>query len=86
MSIKNCIEDARFLWNAKRYESAFALALIAVAATSKKVFPNEGDGKSFESFLVQGWFEKMHVEFRGKMHSINHIFYKWFRCELIHEG
>lgn len=26
------------------------------------------------------------VEFRGELHSIPHIFYKWLRCELVHEG
>jgi len=26
------------------------------------------------------------IEFRNELHSIPHIFYKWFRCELVHEG
>ncbi len=28
----------------------------------------------------------VNVEFREELHSIPHIFYKWLRCELVHEG
>jgi hypothetical protein len=28
----------------------------------------------------------MQVEYRGEVHPMCHIFYKWFRCNLIHEG
>ncbi len=36
--------------------------------------------------MRQGWFERISVEYRGELHPVYHIFYKWFRCELIHEG
>jgi len=26
------------------------------------------------------------VEFRDEVHTIPHILYKWFRCELVHEA
>ena len=87
MSIKCHLEDAEFLWKSERLEGAFALVLIAVAATSRRVFPRPiGDQKAFEDFLDQGWFKNIHVEYREELHQMRHIFYKWFRCELIHEG
>ncbi|MGA2205953.1 MAG: hypothetical protein ABSG10_04395 [Terracidiphilus sp.] len=81
------MEDAQILWNAGRLEGAFVSALIAVAATARRSFPSQkSDRQAFEDFLDQGWFKKMHVEYRGDLHPMCHIFYKWFRCELIHEG
>jgi hypothetical protein len=87
MSIRNRLEDAELLWKSGRLEGAFVLALVAVSATARRKFPRPiGDQQAFEDFLDQGWFKKMHVEYRGELHQIRHIFYKWFRCELIHEG
>jgi hypothetical protein len=87
MSIKNRLEDAEFLWKSGRLEGAFVMALIAVAATARRTFPEaKGDRQAFEDFLSQGWFKRLSVEYRGEVHPIYHIFYKWFRCELIHEG
>lgn len=86
MSIINRVEDALFLWEQGRYEGAFLSALVAVAATARKVYPNKGDRDRFEQFLKQGVFARISVEYRGECHPLNHIFYKWFRCELIHEG
>jgi hypothetical protein len=87
MSIQNRLEDAQVLWNAGRLEGAFVSALIAVAVTARRTFPNQkGDRQAFEDFLRQRWFERISVEYRGEVHPVYHIFYKWFRCELIHEG
>jgi len=86
MSIRSRLEDAQTLWESGRREGAFVLALIAVAATARRKFPNQGDREAFENFLRQGWFERLSVEYRGEAHPVYHIFYKWFRCELLHEG
>jgi hypothetical protein len=87
MSIRSRLEDAQLLWNAGRLEGAFVSALIAVAATARRTFPNKkGDREVFEDFLRKEWFERISVEYRGEAHPVYHIFYKWFRCELIHEG
>jgi hypothetical protein len=87
MSIRNRLEDAELLWKSGRLEGAFVLALIAVAATSRRVFPYPiGDQRAFEDFPDQGLFRRMSAEFRGELHQMRHIFYKWFRCNLIHEG
>jgi hypothetical protein len=86
VSIRSRIEDALFLWNAGRLEGAFVSVLIATAATAKRTFPKKGDRQAFEDFLHQGWFERISVEYRGEIHPMYHIFYKWVRCELVHEG
>jgi hypothetical protein len=86
MSIRKRVDDALFLWNHNRLEGAFLSALIAVAATSRRQFPNQGDRQAFEDFLKQGVFERISVEYHGQIHHVYHIFYKWFRCQLVHEG
>lgn len=86
MSIRDLVTDAESLRRAGRWEGAFALALISVGATSKRAFPEKSDRQAFEDFLQYGWFKRMQIEFRGELHPINHVFYKWFRCELVHVG
>ena len=88
MSIKARIEDALILYQNGRYEGAFLNALVAVAATSRLEIPDRsvGDRECFEKFLNKKYRGIISVEFRGKQHSVPHIFYKWFRCELVHEG
>lgn len=87
MSIRNRLEDAQLLWRSGHLEGAFLSALVAVAATSRRKFPKPiKDIDAFERFLNQGWFARLSVEYRGEAHPMFHIFYKWFRCELAHEG
>jgi hypothetical protein len=87
MSIRSRIDDAVFLWKHNRFEGAFLSVLAAVSATSRRQFPKPiGDRKAFEDFLKQGVFERIGVEYRGEVWPIYHIFYKWFRCQLTHEG
>ena len=87
MSIQSRIDDALFLWEQGRLEGAFLSALVAVAATSRRLFPQPcRDSQAFENFLRQGIFERISVEYRGGLHPVHFIFYKWFRCELAHEG
>lgn len=89
MSIRARVEDAEFLWQHERYEGAFLSALSAVAATSRLRYPDRKatkDGDAFRKFLKGGKGGELGVEFRGDVHSIEHIFYKWLRCELVHEG
>ena len=89
MSIVARIEDAQLLWHSGRHEGAFLSALIAVAATSRLRFPDRkamNDGDAFEAFLKSTHDVRLSVEFRGELHSIERIFYKWLRCELVHEA
>ena len=86
MGIRSRVDDALFLWNHNHVEGAFLSALIAVAATSRRQFPNHSDRQAFEDFLKQGVFERISVEYRNQSHPVYHIFYKWFRCQLVHEG
>jgi hypothetical protein len=88
MSIHARIEDALFLYQNGRYEGAFLNALIAVAATARRESPvsSIGDRECFETFLDKRQRGIMKIEYRGDLHTVPHIFYKWFRCELVHEG
>ena len=86
MSIRSRIDDAEFLWNHNRIEGAFLSALVAVASTAKRKYPKQTDRKAFEDFLKQDIFERWSVEYRGELHPMYSIFYKWFRCELAHKG
>ncbi len=87
MSIKTRVDDALFLYDNGRHEGAFLNALLAVAASAKKAFPDlTGDRDRFERFLEGHWRGVTTIEFRGECHTIPRILYKWFRCELVHEG
>jgi hypothetical protein len=89
VSIRSRIEDALFLWQNGRYEGAFLSALVAVAATSRRQYPDRKkmrDREAFEQFLKDAHSIRINVEYRGECHPIEHIFYKWLRCELVHEG
>ncbi len=84
--IKSRINDAIFLWDNERKESAFLLAVVSVAALSKQRYPYDKDGdafgKTFQDFRKIG----TSIEFRGQQVPIETIFYKWIRCNLVHEG
>lgn len=111
MSIKQQIEDAQFLVANGRKIGALMLLMLAIAASSRKMFPKPtrswadpnkemGDAEAFKLFLggrirklLFGSLETPEagesgfmVKFRGKQSQLEHIFYKYYRCELIHEG
>ncbi|MGD1277429.1 MAG: hypothetical protein ABR964_09415 [Tepidisphaeraceae bacterium] len=89
MSVQARVDDALLLWKSGRREGAFLTALVAVAATARKRFPDRkavGDRDAFERFLRTAHSVRLSAEYRGECHPIEHIFYKWFRCELVHEG
>jgi hypothetical protein len=87
MSIANRLADARYLWKAGRVEGAFLNVLVATAAAARTVFPDEkSDRRAFELFVASTSRAKVAVEFRGQLHSIEHILYVWLRCELVHDG
>lgn len=89
MSIRARIEDAMFLWQSGRQEGALLSALVAVAATSRRRFPNRkavSDREAFERFISAAHTVHLSVEYRGEVHSIEHVLYKWLRCELVHQG
>jgi hypothetical protein len=83
------VKDATLLWKNGRRDGAFLMALVAVAATARKRYPDRqstGDREAFERFLDSAHTVRLSVEFRGECHPIEHVFYKWFRCQLVHEG
>ncbi|MGA2624770.1 MAG: hypothetical protein ABSF91_13000 [Bacteroidota bacterium] len=89
MGIKARIEDALFLWQNGRKEGAFLSALVAVASTARRIYSDRkavGVREAFEQFLTASNSIRISVEYRGELYTIEHIFYKWLRCELVHEG
>ena len=85
--IRKRTEDALFLWDNGRRDGAFLIALVAVAAVSRLRYPQLTDRDAFEKFLQDSHTVKITgVEFRGKSVPIEHVFYKWLRCQLVHEG
>ena len=89
MSLRARIQDAVMLWENGRREGAFLSALIAVAATSRRRYLDRQavrDREAFERFLTDAISVRLSVEYRGECHAIEHVLYKWLRCELVHEG
>lgn len=84
--INRRIEDADFLWKHGRKESAFLLVLVAIASISRLRYPSLKDGDAFRMVLKDFRTISIRVEYRGQLESIEQIFYKWVRCQLIHEG
>lgn len=102
MSIRARIEDGIALYAAGRAEGALLSVLVAVAATSRRRRPLKTpsrrkpgkemlDGEAFEAFLGEEMVnvcrvQNYNIHFRGKMHRLEHVLYKWLRCELAHAG
>jgi len=86
MSARARVEDAVLLWNNGRLEGAFLNALIAVAATARRRYPDRKDRDAFVGFLTDAMSVRLSVEYRGECQPVEYIFYKWLRCELVHEG
>jgi hypothetical protein len=90
MTVRRRVDDALALHQAGRFDGALLSALVAAAATARREIPDRvvGDRECFETFLgkSKACQHILAVEYRGEPHSIPHIFYKWLRCELVHEG
>lgn len=83
------VEDARILWSAERREGALLCVLVAIAARAREADgpgPRTSDRESFESYLAQCLPWRLSVEYRGRLETIEHVFYKWLRCHLVHEA
>jgi hypothetical protein len=101
VSIKTRIEDAEFLWSQGRKEGSWVQALIAAAATARKRYPKPiPDNQAFKSFICDiasiivtgstGGPSPAHFRFysdnRGEHRTLEDIFYKELRCNLVHEA
>ena len=86
MSIENRIADAELLWKNDHKDGAFLCALVAIAGTARKRYPKDKDNAAFTRFLGDCSNVRLNVEFRGQLQSIEMIFYKFMRCEIVHEG
>jgi len=102
MSIRERIEDAGILYSVGRAVGALLSTLVAVAATSRRRRPEGtlsasgrnkpmGDREAFEAFLADEMRSicgvvNYNILYQGKMHRIEHVFYKWLRCNLAHKA
>lgn len=102
MSIRDRIQETSLLLLLDRPAGALRSLLAAVGATSRRRYPTTtpsrrkpgkmmGDGEAFETFLADERpsicrVTNYNIEFRGEMHRLEHVLYKWLRCELVHGG
>jgi len=86
-SVQDRIDDALALWRAERREGAFLLAIVAVVVRARQDFPRPmREGESFRRYVESIFPARISVEYRGKLWSIEDIFYTWFRCEIVHRA
>jgi hypothetical protein len=97
MSVRARIEDAETLWRSGRKEGAWALALIAAAATSRKRYPRPTpDNQAFKAFirdvmptLVSGRSVDQSTPNPRIVFAetpLEDIIYQHLRCNLLHDG
>jgi hypothetical protein len=86
VTILDRIEDANLLWRNGRKEGALLSVLIAVAAAATSKYPTLGDRERFEKYVRESSNVRLSVEFRGDIHPLETVFYKFLRCELVREG
>lgn len=65
---------------------ALLSVLVATAAVARQAYPKLGDHAGFEALLRSSHGRRISVEFRGQQVDIDHLLYKWLRCQLVHEG
>jgi hypothetical protein len=86
-SIEERVDDATVLWEAGRYEGAFLLAIVALIARARQDFPKPmSEGAILRRYIESRVATRLSVEYRGTQWPIEDVFYKWFRCEIVHAG
>lgn len=86
MSAEDRLVDAQRLWAAGRREGALLLVMVALAASARRSHPGATDRDSFVTFLKSHHAWTISVEFRGDQWDLDALFYKWLRCQLVHEA
>ena len=85
--IEERIDDAQILWNAGRCQGALLLALLAVVARPRQDFAKPiPEGESFRRFVESRFLTRTSLEYHGELWPLERVFYKWFRCAIVHEG
>ena len=86
-SLQERVDDARLLWRHGHREGGFLMAIVAVVARARLEFPEPmGEGEAFRRLVESRFPVRLSVEYLGKQWPIESIFYKWFRCEIVHKG
>ena len=86
-SVQDRIDDALALWRVERREGAFLLAIVAVVVRARQDFPKPmRESESFRRYVESAFPMRLSTEYRGKLWTIEDIFYTWFRCEIVHSA
>ena len=93
-NFKWLLDDAIELYKMNRKDSAILLLLCAVDALARlDDLHNENVGERFEKFLTKKirrpgrpQIHNIEVPKKKKLHTFEHIIYKFIRCPFIHEG
>jgi len=85
--LKEIVKTAAFNRQQGHIFGAMTLALVAFAATGRKRYPHPQyrDGDSFCKF-GQETLPPFVMSFKGELLPLEHILYKLYRCELVHEA
>lgn len=67
-------------------EGSLLMALVAASATARRKYPKLKDREGFERLLLDARKWRLSLEFRGAQVPIEHLLWKWLRCELVHEA
>jgi hypothetical protein len=111
MGIREQVADAKFLADNNRHLGALTMILVAIGASSRRLYPFKktqsirnpqkimGDEEAFTLFLGErlnsliGGFGEYKpgnqgylLEYQGNMESLEYILYKFYRCDLVHQG
>lgn len=86
MTAEDRLVDAQHLWAAGRREGALLSIMVVVAASARRAYPDLSDRDAFVTYLTSHHARTISVEFRGELWDLDALFYKWLRCELVHEA
>lgn len=94
MSVRDRIDEGHLLFMAGKLEGALITTCVAIAATSRKRYPDRVthvDRQAFEQFLIDERPKYLsgneyEIEFHGEMRPLENILYKFVRNCLIHES
>ncbi len=83
--IKGKLDDAIFLWQNERRESAFLLVLICLIDLSIKRYPDENEVKEAFLKMFKDFKTNFYLEYRGEQVAIESIFFKYVKNKIDRE-
>lgn len=63
------------------------MGIFATVTRARVDFPEPmSEGEAFQRFIESRFRIRLSVEHLGNQWPIERVFYKWFRCEIVHKG